>query len=190
MSQVITFPQTFPAYHPKAGQPTYFVEKIWNGIINNSFEIDYAKVCTYNNELSSDILCPFWKSINIGFSGLGAKHHTIRSGNRWKVGDKFSPRVWSGKPYQSKQITIAPDIEVKNVWDFEIKKTNFHGEIFITHSFPELGIYNFKERVINPGWIEEIAENDGLSITDFMQWFRYPKPFSGQIICWNENINY
>lgn len=36
-----------------------------------------------------------------------------------KVGDKFSPRVWSGKPYRSKMITIAPDIEVKQIWDFE-----------------------------------------------------------------------
>ena len=29
-------------------------------------------------------------------------------------------RVWSGQPYQSKQIIIAPPIQVKKVWDFEI----------------------------------------------------------------------
>jgi hypothetical protein len=31
MSRVLTFSRVFPAYHPKAGQPTGFVEKIWKG---------------------------------------------------------------------------------------------------------------------------------------------------------------
>ncbi len=35
-----------------------------------------------------------------------------------------------------------------------------------------------------------IAKNDGLDIDEFMAWFKYPKPFEGQIICWNENIGY
>lgn len=52
------------------------------------------------------------KFIN-GFS----KEHTIRKGKRWKVGDKFSPRIWSGKPYKSKQIILAPDTEIKQVFD-------------------------------------------------------------------------
>ena len=29
MAKVITVSQKFPASHPKAGQPTHFVEKIW-----------------------------------------------------------------------------------------------------------------------------------------------------------------
>lgn len=35
MSRVITFSRTYPSYHPKAGQPTYFVEKVMN-----SFHVD------------------------------------------------------------------------------------------------------------------------------------------------------
>lgn len=179
MSRVITFSQTFPAYHPKAGQPTNFVEQIWNGL--NYLKLPVPKV----KELPNDFM---WSILPL--SNYGTKFHTIRSGNRWKVGDKFSPRVWSGKPYKSKQITIAPDIEVKKVWPFEIKQVGFNGEIFITHSFPELELYNLKERVINPGWIEEIAENDGLSLEEFMQWFQFPKPFHGQIISWSSDIVY
>lgn len=179
MSKVLTFSRTFPAYHPKAGQQTYFVEQIWNGLNNLKMPVPKVK------ELPSDFM---WSILPL--SNYGCKYHTIRSGNRWKVGDKFSPRVWSGKPYRSKQIIIAPDIEVKKVWEFEIKKTNFNGEIYITHSFPELGMDKLKERIINPALIKVIAENDGLSFIDFMQWFQFPKPFSGQIICWNENINY
>jgi hypothetical protein len=29
----ILFSRFFPAYHPKKGQPTYFVEKIWAHLI-------------------------------------------------------------------------------------------------------------------------------------------------------------
>ena len=57
--------------------------------------------------------------------------------------------------------------------------------------FPELGIYNFKERVINPGWIEEIAENDGLSITDFKcNGSDTPNHSQVKSFAGNENINY
>ena len=32
MAKVITVSRTFPDYHPKAGQPTYFVEQILNAL--------------------------------------------------------------------------------------------------------------------------------------------------------------
>jgi len=101
MSRIITFSRTFPAYHPKKGQPTYFVEKLLSSINYKYYDEDRQ----FNPRLSVDSFEP--------------KHHTIRSGNRWKVGDKFSPRVWSGKPYNSKMITIAPDIEIKQIWGFQ-----------------------------------------------------------------------
>lgn len=28
--KVLTFSEVYPTYHPKAGQATFFVEKIWN----------------------------------------------------------------------------------------------------------------------------------------------------------------
>jgi hypothetical protein len=34
-----------------------------------------------------------------------------------------------------------------------------------------------------------LAKNDGLSHDDFKDWFS-KLPFSGQIICWNENVKY
>jgi hypothetical protein len=182
MSRVLTFSRTFPSYHPKKGQPTYFVEKlnkslpiwkygiIFTDLIHNDipfFDIEYYKTCE-------------------------KKYHTIRAGHRWKVGDKFSPRVWSGKPYQSKQIIIAPDLEVKKVWDFEIKN-EFQGD----------GFYNFfylNGTFKHWGEIEEISKNDGLELADFVHLFKandgyfsgkeYTCSFDGQIICWDENINY
>lgn len=173
MSRVITFSQTFPAYHPKAGQPTYFVEQIWNGLIS-------MELMGYDTRL--DLPTSFLNSLSK--EDHLYKFHTIRLGNRWKVGDKFSPRIWSGKPYRSKQITIAPDIEVKKVWDFKIEK--YHDGYWI-----DFGAYKLPPFIDfeNTG-LSLLAMNDGLSVEDLLLWFKYPKPLEGQIICWNENIYY
>jgi hypothetical protein len=168
MSKIITFSRIFPSYHPKAGQPTFFVEKIWESLYLSHFvETGY-----FDKMLSA--------GFNIGQHGIyEPKHHTIRSGHRWKAGDWFSPRVWSGKPYHSKQIIIGPDIQVKKTWRFEIKQTPGYGMRLWINGF-----------IIDTVIQIKLTQNDGLSMDDFMRWFQFPKPFSGQIICWNENINY
>jgi len=91
MAKVITFSRTFPTYHPKAGQPTNFVEQFYNSID------PYKQTNVWDrNDLSF---------INeIAMNEGRKKHHTIRAGSRWREGEKFSPRIWSGKPYNSKQI--------------------------------------------------------------------------------------
>jgi len=120
------------------------------------------------------------------------KHHTIRAGNRFKVGDKFSPRVWSGKPYQSKQIIIAPDIEVKKVWDFKIQ---FDAD-YLCISIDNWPFYEENSTMVTqPEALETLALNDGLTVEDMKAWFgihpkKKGKNFNGQIICWNENIEY
>lgn len=144
MSKVIMFSRVFPAYHPKAGEPTNFVEKI-------------AKV---------------------------EKIHTIRKGHRFKVGDTFSPRVWgndinpkSGRsgPYNSKQIIIAPDMEVKQIYSFELQKGDFN--------------YYLNGKLLKIDQLKEVAKNDGLHIDDFECWFN-SADFDGQIICWSDAVKY
>lgn len=161
MSRVITFSRVFPSYHPRAGEPTHFIDKIYAGLADTvpGFKIP--------NDANA-----FWDWHE--YYNATPKYHTIRAGHRWKVGDKFSPRIWSGKPYNSKQITFAPEVEVKKVWDVE---------------FDEDGcfwVFSDKER--GAKILHKIARNDGLTLDDLMAWFN--KPFTGQIICWNENINY
>ena len=112
MSRVITFSRVFPAYHPKKGQPTYFVEKVLQSLKVQAYALPTNVVPIISHEILLHNYSP--------------KHHTIRSGNRWKVGNKFSPRVWSGKPYNSKQIIIAPDIEIKKIWDVKVEKEHFN----------------------------------------------------------------
>lgn len=163
MSRVLTFSTKFPAYHPRKGEPTFFVEKIFKSLFLMK-SVPPELVDSYNFEIMND-------------DSVVPKHHTIRAGNRWKVGDKFSPRVWSGKPYQSKQIIIASDIEVKKVWSIWYDENGWwiNGNSFYA--------------------LERLAQNDGLSLTDFLDWFNiHPKKkgetFTGQIICYNENISY
>lgn len=167
MAKTILFSRFFPAYHPKAGEPTFFVEKIIKSLdapvlVDSSF---MGQLAGYFDFLKTDI---------------EPKYHTIRSGNRWKVGDKFSPRVWSGKPYRSKQIIIAPDIEVKKTWDIEISENQY--SIKLESGWTTGSLFKENERA------SKIAMNDGLSNIDFIDWFN--KSLTGQIICWNNKIEY
>ncbi len=166
MSKVITFSRTFPAYHPRKGEPTRFVEKMHKSLDNGlrdgcKLSVDLQLMGVFNFAV---------------YSQCEPKHHTIRAGNRWKVGDIFSPRVWSGKPYQSKQIIIGPDIEIKKAIPIGLR---------IRGDFKE---FYCNDCDLTGTCIIHLAANDGLSTKDFFSWFN--KPFEGQIICWNENINY
>jgi hypothetical protein len=199
MSRVITFSRTYPSYHPKAGQPTHFVEKVMNSFhldaLGERFFIPFEEdLYQLNKDLPYDMYMEFRDGLFKGRTEkFKPKYHTIRAGHRFKVGDKFSPRVWgddinpkSGRkgPYNSKQITFAPDIEVKKVWDFKmIWDSEVEVDIFIN------GKWNCQLGSIQS---TKFAANDGLTIEEFACWFKVTdgKPFDGQIICWNEKINY
>lgn len=176
MAKVLTFSRFYPSYHPKKGEPTFFVEKILRSIypicpvLLEHFEMlnpDYINIYDFRGSLYHPM-------------DFHPKHHTIRKGNRFKKGDYFSPRVWSGQPYNSKQVIIAPNIQVKNTWDIEIEMPK-----------RKLSIINEEGRwwqYDEGSTIQEIAKNDGLELRDFWNWF--PQSFKGQIICWNKDIEY
>lgn len=168
MARVITFSRVFPKGHPKAGKETNFIQKIWTAI---KVPLPCSVHADQLNEEMMKLFLGSWRP----------KYHTIRAGHRFKVGDKFSPRVWSGKPYASKQIIIADDIEVKKTWDVEMDENQI---ISIDGKY----IHEFDDLMKFDSW-ERLAINDGLSLDDFLCWFD-KLPFKGQIICWNENINY
>lgn len=182
MAKVITVSQKFPDSHPKAGQPTHFVEKIWcslGGVLDE-----------YRGPWENYI--DFKKSILWSYRMYGDKYHTVRLGRRWKTGDMASIRAWGtdinpksnrSGPYHSKQIIIAPDVEVT-----------------VTNIIISYEPYNFQPIKINdienkPTLITplKLAENDGLDLDDFEKWF-FPKgkrqEIEAQIICWNKDIKY
>lgn len=165
--KVLTFSRYFPKGHPKAGQPTFFVENILKGI--HKVKDGYV------------------------YGECALKLHTIRAGDRWNVGDMASLRVWSDKPYRSKQIEFA-QVEVKKTWAFDLIADHISVEWFINGQ--QMGYYTPKtaSEYRNPD-LFKVAKNDGLAIEDFATWFEvHPKKknceFHGQIICWDESIEY
>jgi hypothetical protein len=170
MSKVITFSRVFPKKHPKAGQPTNFVEAIYKSLyVMKAMPKELEGIFNHDSFIN-------------GFT----KNHTIRKGHRFKKGDYFSPRVWGDDlnpkslrsgAYHSKQIIIAPDMEVLKTWDIEIYNSH---EVYIDGTFfCSFGSENWNL----------LCENDGLSSQDMRNWFS-SLPFEGQIICWNKNIEY
>lgn len=166
--------RVFPKGHPKAGQPTFFPEKIFACLpritpgpdVIPGFDYEQYENCKY------------------------PKGHTIRGGFRFKAGDKVSLRVWSGLPYRSKQIDFAR-VTVCKTWKIEIAaRQSKHGIDYVAHidDHPLVGRQG-----------EQLAHNDGLTNYEFVTWFVPPKTkfdpdrtviFSGQIICWDDRIEY
>jgi len=172
MSKVITFSQKFPNNHPREGEPTYFVEQILNTLGIDYRSRDYVEQLVplnWERDVSKGDLTRFWEELNKEVTSK--KLHTIRKNHNWNQGDTFSPRVWSRTPRKSPQIIFAPDITIPKVYDFVIMKLT--GGIFI-HDMP------FS---LSGEEIEQVAWNDGLSESDFLNWFEYPKDFNGQIVC-------
>jgi hypothetical protein len=184
MAKVITYSRKFPKGHPRFGQPTYFVEKYLNSNKIDYLSNDYQNLLiNLNPEIPFEIIRELLEQLASGITDC--KNTTIRKGKRFKKGDFFSPRVWgtninpkSGRsgPYHSKQIILAPDTEILEVWDIIIDQCKL---VFI----------NGSDKFLSQRKEEILANNDGLSFNDFFEWFDNV-PFEGQIICWKENIKY
>ncbi len=95
----------------------------------------------------------------------GQKKHTVRGNNPyWKRIVKLvnkgeailSVRQWTGKPYQSKQIEIAKFTEL----DFQ--------NITLTKNAADI---NIDYRFLDDKEIKKLANNDGLTLKDFQDWF-------------------
>lgn len=174
--KVLTVSRTFPAYHPRRGEPTYFVEKILKAM-EDAYPDQYG---TLVYEAGEALGYKYADECLIAVDSVQPKLHTIRAGNRWKVGDMASLRYWSGRPYNSKQIEFA-QVEIKKVWLIEING----GVIYINNNYgAPISTWSH--------WFKSIAANDGLSVDDLKAWFKMPvkKPFIGQIICWSDKVNY
>lgn len=93
------------------------------------------------------------------------KIHTIRKHRvQFRAGQQFRAVVWSDKPYHSGIVDLV-DKPITVVETYPFAK--------IGHKIKISGAY------ANP---EIIANNDGLELQDFYDWFPYC--FDGYIICW------
>lgn len=184
MKKKVTFSRKFPAKHPRAGEPTAFVakillglpEKIGRGFVESHPELDWDKIEDSPYECKR----------------TPHKHHTIRAGKNWKVGDILIPCVWEldGGRFTkgNKRIQFAPELEIVKVWDIEIEYRSMPKrrglKVIAAISVSLCGVTIARKQI-------ELAENDGLSYEDFRNWFMMDKKsFSGQVICWNKEVEY
>lgn len=195
----LIFSRKYPATHPKKGQPTHFVEKIWTGIIGDLQLQDYVA-----DDSISQMIISNYVSMN-----LEPKLHTIRNGKKWKVGDVIIPCVWEldGGLYKkgNKKINFAPELEILKIWDFTIIKNFNYEEMCIWIQNDESTVFtvshfSIKNSVMysppeSVAKFRDLCKNDGLSEDDFINWFqriltKKKNRFSGQILCWNKDVEY
>lgn len=158
--KVLTVSRTFPAYHPRKGEPTYFVEKILGAIpVRNWGQIP--------KEIDRD-----FSTVRLSIPKL----HTIRSGSRWKAGEMASLRYWSGRPYNSKQVEFA-QVEIKKVWPIKIV-----GEFIFNQFDNVLFAAHLDQLATNDG----LSVDD---LRAWFKMPR-KETFIGQIICWSDKVNY
>lgn len=183
MARVITFSRFFPANHPKKGEPTFFVEKIWAHLILTE---------KFDWESCESFLCGFWcegmfsmKKVEDFVHENEAKTHTIREGNRWKKDDVFSPRVWGGKPYNSSQIVFAPELTIPKTEIIGTVNYNVDGKEKDIRFWVPSGQFSRNgvelKRTLFHSEAMEVAKNDGLLYSDFRAWFN-KGDFEGQKI--------
>jgi len=156
----IKFSVTFPKYHPRAGEPTHFVEKIWEAVPGDNILYD---------AINYEVLRPYAESFQ-SKKMWTPKRTTIRAGHRWKKGDFFVPKIWTGIPYRSKPIAICEPLKVLDVEDFTISMN---------------GIYWLNDDILTLKELEHIALVDGFDeVDDFELWFNVKKgqTFDGQRI--------
>lgn len=140
---VIVLSRTFPKWHPRAGEPTYFGEKAFETIM-------YERNGT-----------------TVAYDWPG-KYHTIRGNydlwrKRFEKIDRGEAclvlKQWSGVPYRSKQETIALLTKEDGIG---LQKLEFYNGC-LQQPILSSGL------TIR---VESLAQNDGLSLEDWEAWFK------------------
>lgn len=168
MTKVRTLSRTFMKGHPRAGEPTFFVEKFL--LSRMSMGITIKELKKYDSLVSPEAKAKL------------PKHHTIRMGRHFKANDELTLAVWSGKPYRSKQVKL---------WTGPIRSVNIL--IIVRHTYVKISkdVTDGLVDTITPLNIYKVANNDGLEYHDFLEWFKLPVGvYEAQILIWNPEINY
>ena len=149
------------------GKPTFFVEKIHSGLLQNDLLQGFD--LKFEHEFDLDKLC-----------SCEPKLHTIREdkNDRWKPGTKIDFFI---NCRQKGMFRFAPVLPVVSVQEIEIS----YDKVFGKTLYPEILIDKVK---LHPMKLDDLALNDGFdTIEDFFAYF--DKDFTGKLIHWT-NLKY
>lgn len=149
---VLMVAKYFPATHPRAGEETFFKEKMLCGAL-------YRDAKIHTMRLNYDRWKMIVDEVNAGRAIL-------------------SVRQWKGKPYNTKQeefLQITKNLGIQKVKTWVVAGKIFGGEVDIRREALVDDI-----RLSQPS-IFDLAHNDGLSRDDFESWFGL-KTFEGCIL--------
>lgn len=151
------------------GKPTYFVEKIHSGLLQNDLLQGFD--LKFEHEFDLDKLC-----------SCEPKIHTIREdkNERWKPGTKIDFFI---NCRQKNMFRFAPVLPVLSVQKIEI----FYKGLFSAVAIDKVLFYtdaDFKLGKSTAGMLQ-LAQNDGFdTIEDFFAYFN--EDFKGKIIHWTD----
>ncbi len=143
-THVLTLSKTFPVGHSRAGQPTYFKEKVTSKEFPVIIEHGHGYSTIFN----------------------GRKLHTIRANfplwfERFKEIQRgeavLSIRQWSGAPYRSKQVEIARLTAEDGIGIQKVFLNDLNSPAYIDGHKVDLF---------------SLAFNDGLNFGDWQDWFK------------------
>ena len=144
---VITLSRSFLTKHSKAGEPTNFRDAFNAGQVFNR-----GSECTY--------LRPKLHTIRANYLLWEKRIKEVQEGKAF-----LSVRQWTGKPYRSKQVEIARLTAANGVG---IQKARIMPEANFMVAIDE----DYEKYLCTPEEIQGLANNDGLSLADWCDWFR------------------
>lgn len=153
ITYVITVSRTFPATHPRRGEPTFFKEKIETAVMQ--YEKGHGLIEKLHTIRAN---YPLWKK---RFDKIGAGEACL------------SLRYWSGKPYRSKQVEF---LRLTREDGIGIQRIAMRREENISFVYSAEQI-NPIAHILRPIYETSIADlpyiaiNDGLTPEDFIAWF-------------------
>lgn len=139
---VLMVSRYFPKGHSKEGQPTEFIAKIRWKLKSN--------LTSY---------CCKLHTIRANYDLWAKRFDEIKAGKAC-----LSLRYWGGKPYRSKQIEFAKLTKKDGIGLQKLQfLTDDDNEPFIATNYEGETVFLFKET---------LANNDGLTLIDWKEWFK------------------
>ena len=156
------------------GKPTYFVERIWEGLLHNNFQDDKEYIQFLDNH--KERFSAYWDWFPDDKNRLAKpKIHTIREdkNDRWKVGTKIDFFI---NVRQKNMFRFAPVLPVVSTQEIEIEYTG--SGVYNSWVFIDGKLMNEKDLLV-------LANNDGFdTVEDFFAYFN--KDYVGKIIHWTD----